>query len=411
MSQGTVLGADDKETTGIGPSRGPVQTCEGLSKRMSLKELRHDLHRTAEPSGDEERTARVLVDALEPTGPDALETGWGGHGVAAVYSGEDTGPTVLLRADMDALPLDDDPSLPYASRTQGVAHRCGHDGHMAMLVGVGRRLAEARPKRGRVVLMFQPAEETGAGAAGVLEDPRFGDLEPDRVFALHNLPGFPLGSVVVRAGGFASSSRGMIVEYQGRESHAAEPQLGTSPVPALTALADILSSLPQQATALHEGAKVTVVGLQAGGAAFGVSPGSGRLMATLRAHAQETMELVARRAAGAAAGLAALHGLRHTITWEEDFPAAENHPGLTGLVEDAARALELDTITRDHPFPWSEDFARFLSRSPGVLFGLGSGPDQPPLHTEGYDFPDELLDTGSGLLFAIAERALEDDAG
>jgi len=374
----------------------------------SALELRQDLHRAAEPSGEEEKTARILRRALGDLDPDLLLTDLGGHGLAAAFGEAGSGPTVALRADMDALPLEDDPALSYASEDSGAAHRCGHDGHMATLVGVGHALRDQVPERGRVVLLFQPAEETGAGAARVLADSRFEQIRPDRVFAIHNLPGFPLGSVVLRPGVFASSSRGMEARFRGRESHAAEPQLGASPIPAMAGLARTLAALPQHASALHEGAKVTVVGLQTQKASFGVSPGKGRVLATLRAHQQETMERLAERAESAARGLATVHDLSVEISWHEDFPAAENDPDLTRLVEETARGEGLDVIPRDFPFPWSEDFAHFLARHPGVLFGLGAGEDQPALHAEGYDFPDDLLEPGIQLLAAIARRALEE---
>lgn len=375
---------------------------------LPLPELRRVLHRAAERSGEERETAKILRDALGPLAPDALVEGCGGHGLIAAFDGAAPGPTVLLRADMDALPLPDDPTLDYASVNPSTAHLCGHDGHMALLVGVARTLAPARPARGRVVLVFQPAEETGAGARAVLDDPRFAPFAPDVAIAQHNLPGYPLGSVVIRSGPFASASRGMIVRLEGASAHAAEPHAGKTPVPAVAQLAESLARLPQDATALHESAKVTVVGVEAGGPAFGTSPASGRVMATLRAHEPAVMQRIVDRALALARGLAAAHGLDVDVEWVEDFPATVNDPALTDVVAAAADALAMPVVRREHPFAWSEDFGHFTAAHPGVLFGLGSGEAQPALHAPGYDFPDALIEPGHRLLAEITRRVLDD---
>lgn len=379
----------------------------GTTMNDSLIELRHTLHRIAERAGHEERTSALVEQHLRALAPDQLVTGIGGYGLVATFEGKVPGRTVLVRADMDALPLTDDPSLPYASEDPTTAHLCGHDGHTATVVGVARRAAALRPERGRLVILFQPAEETGAGANAMLTDPAFEPFRPDFAIAQHNLPGFPLGSVLVRKGPFASASRGMITCFRGRSSHAAEPHEGATPVPAVTRLAQVLATLPQHATALHETAQVTVVGLEAGGPAFGTSPASGKVMATLRAHEQDIMDRISERAKSRAEGLAHMHELQCEIEWVEEFPATVNDPGLTDLVAATAADLSMPVEWRDHAFAWSEDFGHFTSTCPGVLFGLGSGVDQPALHAPGYDFPDALLEPGSKLLFEVARRALD----
>ncbi len=372
-----------------------------------VRQLRRRLHRAAERSGQEEQTARILRSELELLRPDDLVDGLGGHGLAAVFEGEEDGPAVLVRADMDALPLPDDPSLEYASETPNTAHLCGHDGHMTIVVGVARRIAADRPRRGRVILLFQPAEETGAGAHAVIEDPAFAPLRPEFAIAQHNLPGQPLGAVVLRHGVFASASRGMIVELKGQSAHAAEPHKGRTPVPAAAALSRALAALPQNATALHETAQVTVVGLEVGGPAFGTSPGEGRVMATLRAHEQQVIDRLADRAAGMALGIATSFELEASISWTEEFPASPCDPELVDLVDRTARARGMQVVWRDHPYAWSEDFGHFTSRFRGVLFGLGSGVDQPALHGNGYDFPDALLEPGSDLLTDTVRAILD----
>ncbi len=203
-----------------------------------LAGLRRRLHVLAERSGSEAATAAFVADRLAPARPTALLTGLGGHGVAAVFAapGGAAGPTVVLRAELDALPIAESIELPHASRTPGCAHKCGHDGHMAVLLGVARDLAARPPARGRVVLLFQPAEETGEGAARVAADPRFRALAPDWLFALHNLPGYPEGRVLVRSGAFCAGSAGLTVTLAGATSHAAYPEQGRSPDKAMAEL-------------------------------------------------------------------------------------------------------------------------------------------------------------------------------
>ena len=374
----------------------------------TLTRLRHSLHRAAELSDHEQETSSILREELRSHAPDAVHSAIGGHGIAAVYEAIEAGPTVLVRADMDALPLDDDPALAYTSSTPHTAHLCGHDGHMAILVGVAAHLAAQRPTRGRVVLLFQPAEETGAGAQRVLEDPAFAELRPHAVIAQHNLPGYPLGAVVLRKGVFASASCGMIVEFRGRSAHASEPHLGLSPIAAMTQLATALMALPQQVTGLHEAAKMTIVGMEAGGPAFGTSTGSGRVMATLRAHEDAVMQRLMRNAETLATHLARAHGLKHHLSWTEEFPSTTNDDAMVDLLASVATERGCPVLWHDTPFAWSEDFGHFTAQMPGVLFGLGAGVDQPALHADGYDFPDALIEPGSALLADLARRFLRE---
>jgi amidohydrolase len=359
-----------------------------------LVTIRHELHRLAELSGAEAGTAAFLARQLAACRPDRLTEGLGGHGLAAVFAGRESGPTVLLRSDIDALPLPERPGHPSPSATPGVSHKCGHDGHMTMLLGLARELAETRPRRGRAVLLFQPAEETGAGARRVLDDPAFAPLRPDRVLGVHNLPGYPLGTVVLRDGPFAAASRGLTVFLEGASSHAAEPEAGRSPAQAAAQLVQALGALPQFETSLGAAAKVTVVGIDVGGPHFGTSPGAGRVMVTLRSHADQVMDRLAARCHELAAGIAAAHGLKHRLAWSEIFPATVNDPETVGRVAAAAESLGLDVARPARPFAWSEDFGHFTADHPGALVGLGAGEDLPALHHPDYDFPDDLLPFG-----------------
>jgi len=374
-----------------------------------LTAIRRELHALAERPGEETRTARFLVERLAEVRPDAVVEGLGGNGVAAVFEGRRSGPTVLLRSDMDALPMPESLELSYGSPDPHAAHKCGHDGHMTIQLGVADALARTRPERGRVVVLFQPAEETGEGAARVVADERFAALRPDRAIALHNLPGRPMGQVVVREGAFASASQGMIVDLVGVTSHAAEPHLGRSPVAAAASIAQAFQSAPQRAVALDVCVQATVVGMEVGGPAFGTSPGSGRVMATLRAHTTEGMEQLTAYCERMVAGIARAHELECEVSWTDRFPATENAPAVARAIADAARGLGLTVEQPSAPFSWSEDFGHFTARFPGALFGLGSGEGTAPLHHPDYDFPDELVATGTRLFLACLPELLRDE--
>ena len=376
------------------------------SESKDLGELRRTLHRLAEPSGEESETAAALAERLRGVGCGELRAGLGGHGLALVHDGAAAGPTVLVRAELDALPIPDTPSLPHASCKPGYSHKCGHDGHMAMLAGVADRLARRPIERGRAVLLFQPAEETGQGARMVLDDPAFATLRPDRVLALHNLPGFPLGAVILRNGAFACASRGIAVRLTGASSHAAQPEAGRSPAPAVAQLILDWSALPQFHTGLGQAAQVTVIHARVGERAFGTSPGQGAVMATLRAEEDAVLERLAALCEARARGLAAAHGLRMGLEWVEPFPTVTNDAAVNDEVAAAAESLGLDVLRAERPFPWSEDFGQFTAAYPGALLGLGAGESQPALHHPDYDFPDALLETGADLLEGALRRLL-----
>ncbi len=365
-----------------------------------LIELRHTLHREPELSGNEEQTAKTLVQFLKRQHPDLLMTAIGGHGIIAVYRGEIPGRTVLLRCDMDALPIHETIKISHSSTTGGVSHKCGHDGHMAILAGVSAELADTRPARGTVILLFQPAEETGQGAARIISRMEY---HPDFCYALHNLPGFPAGRVITRDGPFAGASRGIIVTLTGKSSHAAQPLEGISPAPAVASLISYFNRVSIQA----EGIMATLVHASIGKIAFGTSPGNATVMVTLRAPTAETMDDLSKRIEQQIKRTAGKENLQHTISWTEEFPATINATLPNSIIRSTAEQLGYKTTILENPFPWSEDFGHFTEKYPGALFGLGAGVDSPPLHSPDYDFPDRLIPIGIAMFKGIIERSLE----
>jgi len=371
-----------------------------------LIQLRHLLHSHPEISGKEEKTANRICSFLEQQHPDKLVTGLGGTGVAAVFDGKSAGPRVLIRCELDALPIPETVELEYGSKNPGAAHKCGHDGHMTILAGLAMQLHAQRLERGSVVLLFQPSEETGEGAARVISDSKYTQIEPDYVFALHNLPGYSLGEVILRNGLFASASSGLAVYLNGETSHAAEPEKGKSPALAVAELIQAISALPQFHTALHESAQATIIHANVGEVAFGTSPGVGNVMATLRSHSQDTMTMLIERATGMAEKIAATYDLQVETEIVQPFPSTVNDPESNSIIRKAASEIGVQTSELQIPFPWSEDFGHFTARHKGAMFGFGSGLNQPALHHPTYDFPDDLVEPGVKMFMEIIQSLI-----
>ena len=369
-------------------------------------EFRHWLHRNPELSGRESSTSASIQDHITANEPDNLVTDLGGYGIAAEFIGLQSGPRILLRCDMDALPINENMDIPYRSAIHGVSHKCGHDGHMAILMGVAARLHKQPPARGSVVLLFQPAEETGEGARRVITDRKFRDIEPDFVFALHNLPGFPLGSIILKEGAFSSESKGIMVELTGTSSHASEPRKGKSPVPALAQIIEAFTRLSQPSILKSGSPMVTVTYARAGYQTFGTSPGEGCVMAALRARNTEEMDIFSRSIEEMAEVIAGNNKLECRISWTDEFPVTENSGKAVTAIRSAAGNLGLIILKQDVPFQWSEDFGHFTKKYPGALFGIGAGIDAPALHSPEYDFPDELISSGVDIFIKIIDELL-----
>lgn len=387
-----------------------IGTSETILTNSDIAELtawRRDLHRHPELSGEEEQTATRVTDMLEETGPDRLLTGLGGHGVAAVYEGSGVGPTVLLRCELDGLPIDEvNPALPHRSQVAGKGHVCGHDGHMATLAATARWLGRNRPSRGRVVLLFQPAEEDGSGAKRVIEDPNFAAIAPDYAFAYHNFPGLPLGHAVIAPGPMNCASRGMKIVLEGHTAHASQPEKGISPAAALASLIGGLVGLGQGNDAADpDFALVTVTHARMGEPAFGISPGRAELWATLRTQKDDTMTALVGRAESLVAQAAGDSCLAHAISYHDVFHHCENDPEAAQRLETALRAQNVPLARTELPLRGSEDFGRFRDCARSAMFLLGSGTDSASLHNPDFDFPDDLIPIGARV-FAAAIRPL-----
>jgi amidohydrolase len=362
---------------------------------VELVAFRRKLHRMPELSREEAQTAREVQAFLKSTGPDRIITGLGGHGVAAIYDGRAPGPTVMVRSELDGLPIEEISSAPHRSATPGKAHLCGHDGHMAILAALARALGRQRPQRGRVVLMFQPAEEDGSGAAAVVADPKFRQIAPDYAFALHNLPGLPFGKVALADGPVNCASRGMRIVLSGKTAHASMPETGTSPVNAVAGLMPALTALGEGGP-LDEGfAMITVTHAKVGEAAFGVAPGRAEIWATLRTLTDAGMEDLCARAEHLVLSRAREQGLGVEIAYDDIFHHCENAPEAVAHLQRALKAEGVPFDRGNLPIRASEDFGRFGETASSAMFFLGAGENHPSLHNPDYDFPDDLIGIGA----------------
>jgi amidohydrolase len=367
-----------------------------------LTRWRHDLHRHPEVSRHESQTAARVVAALAPSAPTQILQGLGGHGVAAIWG--DAGPTILFRAELDALPITEISQIPHRSAIPGTGHLCGHDGHMAILLGLAR-LIHRRPPRARVILLFQPAEEDGSGAAAIMADPRYAQIRPDYAFALHNLPGVPFGEVRLKEGPVNCASQGLKITLTGKTAHASLPETGLSPAAALANLLPALTALGAQGPLDADYRLVTITHANLGAPAFGIAPGEAEIWATLRTLTDAPMAALRAKAEALARAEATRHGLTVTFETHDDFAASVNHPEATQHLAKALTTLTIPQTAQDLPMRASEDFGR-LGTAPtrSAMLFLGAGESHPALHNPDYDFPDALIPIGA----KIFHRVLQD---
>lgn len=379
-----------------------LQELEAIVERVSR--LRHELHQFPEVAHQEKDTAKRILAFLAETQADQIIDKIGGNGIIATYKGEKAGKSILFRAELDALPIAEVNQFDYRSKTENKSHKCGHDGHMAILCGLASLLQDRNSFSGTIHLLFQPAEETGEGAQKMLEDEKMKNIRADYAFALHNLPGFEKGEVVVKSGIFAAASKGMIVKLKGKPSHASHPKDGINPTFAATQILQLFHEMPNMHSALEEVVQITPVGIQIGQKAFGTSAGEGELYATIRTYDNALMESISAGLKQKIKRIGELNKLTTTVDWTEEFQAVENSKEGVEWVKTAAKKLELSITEAKNPFPWSEDFGQFGKRFPLCLFGLGSGKDHPQLHNEDYDFPDEIIPHGIQLFNEIIQH-------
>lgn len=374
---------------------------------LKIRRLRHVLHSHAELSGEETETKKILMEFMKAeTDFTIVDRGnW-------FYCRKDPaagfcGRPIAFRADMDALPIDEtlhlaDSEGSYTSRRAGVSHKCGHDGHCAALCGVGLELTGRNLTR-PVILIFQHAEETGKG--GEVCASLIKELGIAEIYAFHNLGGYPEGSIVVREGLSQPASKGLIVHFRGKESHASDPEEGNNPCSALCDLERYIRTL---LAAPHKGMILcTIVNIKAGSRDFGVSAGDGEIAMTLRAEYESEMEDLETAIRKKACEYASRDGLMVSFETADPFPETRNDTRCLSKVVSCASMLGDQLIYMTKLWRASEDFGWYLKQCPGAIFYIGNGEDYPPLHTCGYDFNDSILEKAVDLFSALC--AMKDD--
>jgi len=372
-----------------------------------LTNLRQKLHRIPEASGEEMKTAGLIEKELRKTKSDQLITGIGGHGIAAIYKGINPGRgmNLMIRCELDGLKIREETKLAYQSVHENRMHACGHDGHMAIVTGLAGMLDQQRPKTGSVILLYQPAEETGEGAEKVLSDPKFENLKIDRAVALHNLPGFKKGAIYIRSKTFAAASVGIRISLKGESSHAAYPAQGINPAGEIARVVESVRQINSANSKKDQLSVATVTFIKLGEEAFGISPGNGEIGVTLRAETDELLENMQAKLMDDLASIKKEFKGEITGKFTEPFAATVNDregvKQFKSAVEDVAKIEKLD-----RPFPWSEDFGVFRKKCPITLFGIGSGKKSKPLHSEYYNFDDTLIPAGIRVFAALIDYHL-----
>ncbi len=377
----------------------------------SAAEWRQGLHARPELGYREHETARTVANSLERFGFDEIRTGIGGTGVVGVLhgrSGAGSGESdaVMLRSDMDALPIREETGLPHASKNEGVMHACGHDGHMAMLLGAAASLAETRAFDGTAYFCFQPAEEGGAGADAMMRDGLFERFPCRAVFGMHNWPGMAAGEFGIRTGPIFAAADLFEIAIAGRGGHAAQPERTVDPVFAGAAVVQALQSVVARNSDPFQPAVVSVTKFQAGDAC-NVIPDGALLGGTLRSFDDEAFEAMYGRieviATGVAGALGASAELRRSTA---AYPAAVNDSATTAFAGDVVEDLggRIDRSCRQTM--GGEDFAFLAREKPAAFMLIGAGEEHPRLHTSRYDFNDAILPQGIAYWVGLVERAL-----
>lgn len=370
----------------------------------AAERLRKHLHKNPELSCQEEKTSAYLKVLLEKEcKPDELLV-FKKYGLVAVYKGQKEGKNVLIRGDFDALPIQETNDFEHKSQKKAVSHKCGHDGHASILYGLGRVLADQRPSIGTAYLLFQPAEENGDGAKGMIQDPLFNKLSPDYVVAMHNLPGYAMHQVVHKEGPFTAAVNSIIIKLTGKTAHAAEPEMGINPALAMAQITSEILTLNEPDLDSDTFHIATPIFSTMGEKSYGVSAGYGELHFTLRAWQNDVIQDFEKQCEQIARSIAANHNLQIDINWTESFFANNNDSTVVSAIVEVARENGLKHAERTTPFKWGEDFGIFTENYTGAMFGIGAGVDSPALHNPDYDFPDELIETGIKMFHGLITK-------
>ncbi len=390
-----------------------VSPCEAVNAfHNELTAFRRDLHAHPELGFQETRTSARVAGMLEALGI-TVHRNIGKTGLVGVLTGKrhGSGRMIGLRADMDALPMQETNLFGHASTKPGLMHGCGHDGHTAILMGAAKYLALTRNFDGTVVLIFQPAEEGLGGAKAMIDDGLFERFNCDAIYGLHNWPGLPAGMIGINPGPMMAAADRFEVVIQGRGGHGAHPYQTVDPVLVAAHVITALQSVVSRNVSALDSAVVTVASVQAGDPlAMSVIPDQAKLVGTVRTFRHSIQSLVQERMQSLIRQIAAGFGASATLNYQRIYPATINTPKEAMFVADVATELfGSDKVVRDlQPSMGAEDFSFMLQHKPGAYFRLGQGGAESGcyLHNPNYDFNDAVIPTGAGLFAALVEKAM-----
>ncbi|PSJ53172.1 M20 aminoacylase family protein [Kumtagia ephedrae] len=368
---------------------------------------RRHLHQNPELNYDVFETARFVAEKLAAFGCDEVATGIGRTGVVGVIKGRlGDGATVGLRADMDALPISETSGKPYASKTPGKMHACGHDGHTAMLLGAAKYLAETRNFAGSVAVIFQPAEEGGAGGLAMVRDGMMDRFGIERVFGMHNMPGLPVGQFAIKPGPIMAATAEFTITVKGRGGHAALPHKAIDPIVAASQLVVALQTIVSRSTDPVDALVVTVTKFHAGDA-YNVIPEHAQIAGTVRTLRKEVATAAEQRMRAVCDGIAATFGVTVTIDYDANYPVTVNDAEQAVFAGDVAAEIAGDPHVHRaiQPLMGGEDFSYMLEARPGAFIFIGNG-DSANLHHPAYDFNDEVIPHGVSYWVRLAEASL-----
>jgi len=368
---------------------------------------RRDLHAHPELQYDVHRTAGAVSEKLKSFGCDDVVTGIGRTGVVGVIRGRKPGAKVIgMRADMDALPIEESTGVAYKSTVPGKMHACGHDGHTAMLLGAAKYLAETRNFAGTAVVIFQPAEEGGAGARAMIDDGLFDRFGIEEVFGMHNYPGMPIGQFAIRPGPMMASSDTISIDIEGVGGHAARPHFGVDTVLVGAQIVNQLQSIVSRNIDPLHAAVISICMFQAGHA-DNVIPQHAKLRGTARSLSSKVRDLLQKRVREVVECTARAYGAKAELTYTTGYPVLVNEERKTAFAAGVAREVAgQDKVNTDcAPLMGAEDFAFMLKERPGAFIYIGNG-NSAQLHNPAYDFNDEAIPAGTSYWVRLAETAL-----
>ena len=372
-----------------------------------VTEWRRHLHQRPELMFDVYETSDFVAARLAEFGCDEIVRGLGRTGVVGLIKGDKgSGPTIGLRADMDALPLTETSGKPYASLTSGKMHACGHDGHTAMLLGAAKYLADTRNFAGRVALVFQPAEEGGGGGNEMVKDGLMDRFGISQVFGMHNMPGIPAGHFSICKGPIMAATAEFTIRVKGWGSHAAMPHKGIDPVVIAAQLVTALQTIASRNTDPLDAVVVSVTRIH-GGEAYNIIPEEVELAGTVRTLKETVAERTEQRMRMICTGIAAAHDAQIEMDFDSNYPVTFNHEVQTAFAADVAAMVagEQSVNRKANPMMGGEDFSYMLRARPGAFIFIGNG-DSAGLHHPAYDFNDEIIPLGISYWATLAETAL-----